>query len=45
MPNGILYIAAVLEKQDMKLRFTIGFIDERKPEDFVELVPSLLAFR
>ncbi|APV44706.1 Radical SAM superfamily enzyme YgiQ [Dehalogenimonas formicexedens] len=44
LPNGILYIASVLEKAGHEVRVCDGFIDGRRPEDFVDWQPRIIGF-
>ncbi|MCK5429023.1 MAG: cobalamin-dependent protein, partial [Anaerolineales bacterium] len=43
-PNGLLYLAAVLEKAGHQVQVYDGNIDSRNPEDFVAFKPSLIGF-
>ncbi len=44
LPNGILYIAAVLERAGHEVQVFDEFIDGRRPEDFVSFNPGLIGF-
>ncbi len=44
LPNGILFIAAVLEKHGHKVEVYEGFIDSRQPKDFVSFKPDIIGF-
>jgi anaerobic magnesium-protoporphyrin IX monomethyl ester cyclase len=44
LANGLLYIAATLERAGHEVQIYDGFVDERKPEDFVEWKPALIGF-
>ncbi len=43
-PNGLLFIAAVLEKAGHEVQIYDGNIDSRKAEDFVSFAPGLIGF-
>ena len=43
-PNGILYIAAVLEEHGHEVRVYDGNIDHRRPGDFISFKPDVIGF-
>ncbi len=43
-PNGILYIAAVLEKHGHDVQVYDGNIDHRQPGDFISFKPDIIGF-
>jgi len=43
-PNGILYIAAVLQKNGHEVQIYDGNIDRRQPKDFVAFQPDIVGF-
>lgn len=43
-PNGLLFLAAVLEKASHKVQIYDGVVDQRKPADFLAFQPSLVGF-
>ena len=44
LPNGILYIAAVLEKNGHQVAVYDNNIDLRQPADFLDLKPDVVGF-
>jgi len=44
LANGLLYIAATLERAGHEVQIYDGFVDERKPEDFVDFAPAVIGF-
>jgi signal transduction histidine kinase/radical SAM superfamily enzyme YgiQ (UPF0313 family) len=43
-PNGLLYIAAVLEKNGHRVQIYDGNVDHRQPADFVSFKPEIIGF-
>lgn len=43
-PNGLLYIAAVLERNGHDVQVFDGNVDNRKPADFLDFSPQLIGF-
>ena len=43
-PNGILYIASVLEKEGHEVQIYDNVIDEREPKDFIPFNPDIIGF-
>ncbi len=44
LPKGILYLASFLEQNGHEVQVYDGFVDERKPEDFMTFNPQLIGF-
>ena len=44
LPNGILYIAAMLEKQGHKVEVYDCLVDDRVPKDFLSFNPDIVGF-
>jgi len=43
-PNGLLYIAAVLERDSHDVQIYDGNVDRRKAEDFASFMPDIIGF-
>ncbi|MEL7563200.1 radical SAM protein [Dehalogenimonas sp. 4OHTPN] len=44
LPKGLLYLASYLEQLGHEVKVYDGFVDERKPEDFLDFNPQLIGF-
>ncbi|APV43958.1 Radical SAM superfamily enzyme YgiQ, UPF0313 family [Dehalogenimonas formicexedens] len=44
LPKGLLYIASYLEQNGHEVKIYDGFVDDRKPEDFIDWKPQLVGF-
>jgi radical SAM superfamily enzyme YgiQ (UPF0313 family) len=44
LPNGLLFIGAMLEKHGHQVQVYDGFMDDRKPVDFVSFNPDVIGF-
>ncbi len=43
-PNGILYLAAVLEKHGYEVQVYDNVVDDRQPKDFIPFNPDIIGF-
>ncbi|MGI2336916.1 MAG: B12-binding domain-containing radical SAM protein [Dehalogenimonas sp.] len=44
LPKGILYLASYLEKNGHEVKVYDGFVDDRKPSDFIDFDPQIIGF-